>query len=133
MFLSKRVVPQTPPSLVKFSSRARAVITGAPSSVPSSDHVPELRNARCPSARTAATAEPVSWQAGATTRVPWSDGCASAPMRPTIVPGSTTGGRMRVGTSSICSRSVAHDRVRASMNCVVVALVNSAVMSPVSQ
>ena len=42
-------------------------------------------------------------------------------------------GRIRVGTSSSRSRSVAHDRVRASMNCVVVALVNSAVISPVSQ
>ena len=48
MFFSSRVVPQTPPSLVKFSSRARGVMTGASSSVPSSDHVPELRNARWP-------------------------------------------------------------------------------------
>ena len=60
MFFSSRVVPQTPPSLVKFNSRARGVITGASSSVPRSDQVPELRNARWPSARTAATAEPVS-------------------------------------------------------------------------
>ena len=46
MFFRSRVVPQTPPSLVKFRSRDFGVITGAGSSVPSSDHVPELRNAR---------------------------------------------------------------------------------------
>ncbi len=45
MFLSRRVVPQTPPSLVKLSSRARGVMTGAGTSVPSRDHVPELRKA----------------------------------------------------------------------------------------
>ena len=60
MFFSSRVVPQTPPSLVKFSSRARDVMIGAGSSVPSSDHVPELRNALVPPASTAATADAVS-------------------------------------------------------------------------
>src|ERR671931_1588507 len=52
MFLSSRVVPQTPPSLVKFSSRARGVTTGAETSVPSRDQVPELRNAVLPPAAT---------------------------------------------------------------------------------
>ena len=70
MFLSSRVVPQTPPSLVKSSSMARGVMIGAGSSVPSSDQVPELRNAVVPLAETAANAEPVSWLAGATTGVP---------------------------------------------------------------
>ena len=70
MFFRSRVVPQTPPSLVKFRSRDFGVITGAGSSVPSSDHVPELRNAVRPPAKTAATADPVSWHAGATTGVP---------------------------------------------------------------
>ena len=40
------------------------------SSVPSSDQVPELRNAMLPDADTDATADAVSWQAGATTGVP---------------------------------------------------------------
>ncbi len=133
MFFRRRVVPETPPSFVKFSSRARGVITGAGTSVPSSDQVPELRNARWLSARTAATAEPVSWHAGATTRVPRSEGGASLAIFPTIVPGSTIRGSSRVGSSSSRIRSVAQDRVRASTNCVVVALVYSAVISPVSQ
>ncbi len=60
MFFSSRVVPQTPPSFVKFSSRVRSVTIGAGSSVPSSDHVPELRNALVPPASTDATADAVS-------------------------------------------------------------------------
>ena len=63
--------PPTPPSLVKFASSVRGVMIGRGTSVPSSDHVPELRNARPPNAGTDATAEPVSWQAGATTGVPF--------------------------------------------------------------
>ena len=71
MFFSSRVVPPTPPSLVKLSvARARRDDRRAPISVPSSDHVPELRNARRAAAATDATADPVSWQAGATTGVP---------------------------------------------------------------
>ena len=60
MFFSSRIVPHTPPSFVKFKSRACAVITGASSSVPSSDHVPELMKAVEPPAHTDATADPVS-------------------------------------------------------------------------
>src|SRR6266436_2685246 len=70
MFFNKRVVPQTPPSFVKFSACALAVMTGSRNSVPSSDQVPELRNAVLPVADTDATADAVSWQAGATTGVP---------------------------------------------------------------
>ena len=70
MFFSNLVVPQTPPSFVKFSSRDRGVMIGAGTSVPSSDQVPELRNARPPPTFTEATADPVSWHAGATTGVP---------------------------------------------------------------
>src|SRR5207302_8921725 len=63
----RRVVTPTPPSLVKFSHRASAVTTGASSSVPTRDHVPELRNAVPSRAEMAATADPVSWVAGAIT------------------------------------------------------------------
>jgi hypothetical protein len=45
------------------------VITGAGTSVPSNDHVPQLRN-RVSCGVTAAKADPVSWQAGAMTGVP---------------------------------------------------------------
>ena len=73
MFFSSRVVPPTPPSLVKFSARDRAVITGAGTSMPSSDHVPELRNAS--RARTPPRRPPRSrcrGTPGATTGVPLS-------------------------------------------------------------
>ena len=53
-------MPFTPPSFVKFKRNASGVRTGASSSVPSSDHVPELRNAVPSRAEIAATAEPVS-------------------------------------------------------------------------
>src|SRR4051812_42121237 len=70
MFFNKRVVPHTPPSLVKLSARPLDVMSGSFNSVPSSDHVPELRNAVLPDAATEATADAVSWHAGATTGVP---------------------------------------------------------------
>ena len=70
MFFRSLVVPQTPPSFVKFSASALDVMTGSRNSVPSSDHVPELRKAVLPDADTDATADAVSWQAGATTGVP---------------------------------------------------------------
>ena len=60
MFFRNRIVPQAPPSLVKFASRAAADRIGAGSSAPSSDQVPELRNAVPAPARTAATADAVS-------------------------------------------------------------------------
>src|SRR2546430_8774379 len=69
MFFNSRVVPQTPPSLVKLSASALEVMTGSRNSVPSSDQVPELRNATFPDAATDATADAVSWQAGAPTGV----------------------------------------------------------------
>ena len=60
MFFSSRIVPHTPPSFVKLRTRASAVRIGAGSSVPSSDHVPELRNAVLTPPRMAATADAVS-------------------------------------------------------------------------
>ena len=127
MFFNSRVVPPTPPSLVKLSASALAVITGLSTSVPRSDQVPELRNATLPDADTDATADAVSWQAGATTGVPSHAAEALAFSGPIIVPGSTSGCRRRVGSPISSSIRVAHVRVRASMNCVVVATVYSAV------
>ena len=60
MFFSSLIVPHTPPSFVKLRSRASGVRIGADSSVPSSDHVPELRKAVLAPARIAATADAVS-------------------------------------------------------------------------
>ena len=92
-FFSSLVVPFTPPSLVKFKRSASGVMTGESSSVPSSDHVPELRKAVPSRAEIAATAEPVSWQAGAITVAPASEEPRAMPGKsvPTIDPGSTIG------------------------------------------
>src|SRR5438445_8072212 len=133
MFFNSRVVPQTPPSLVKLSASALEVMTGSRNSVPSSDQVPELRNATFPDAETDATADAVSWQAGATTGVPAQAADTLACRVPIIVPGCTSGCSRRVGNPISSSILVAHVRVRASMNCVVVATVYSDVNSPVSQ
>ena len=40
-FLRKRTVPSTPPSFVKSASRASSLSTGASSSSPTSDQVPD--------------------------------------------------------------------------------------------
>ena len=42
MFFSSRILPATPTSLVKFSASDSALMTGASSSSPINDHVPEL-------------------------------------------------------------------------------------------
>jgi len=109
------------------------VIIGSFTSVPTSDHVPELMNAVRPDAETDATAEPVSWVAGATTGVPASAAHAPALSAPTIEPGSIIGGRIRVGISRSANNPLAQSRVLASTNCVVVAIVNSPRSSPVNQ
>ena len=89
--------------------------------------------AREPIAATDATADPVSWQAGATTGVPASAAEADSRRCPSTVPGSMSGGSIRVGMSSSQSSSVAQALARASTICVVVALLNSARSTPVSQ
>ena len=43
MFLSRRIVSQTPPSLVKLNASAVSFTTGCGVSTPISDQVPELR------------------------------------------------------------------------------------------
>src|SRR5262249_31950960 len=133
MFLSSRIVPPTPPSLVKFRSRALALITGASISVPSSDHVPELMNAVDPPAHTDATADPVSWHAGATTGVPACADETSARSLPTTVPGCTISVNTRVGSPISEIIRLAHVCDRASTNCVVVATVYSEQRRPLSQ
>ena len=67
MFCRKRVVPPTPPSLLKPAVQGVPGQDGRWSSAPSSDQVPDERNAqRVPSsAGTAATAEAVSCVPGA--------------------------------------------------------------------
>src|SRR5712691_9653082 len=133
MFFNSRIVPQTPPSLVKLSARALDVMIGSHNSVPSSDQVPELRNAVLPDADTDATADAVSWQAGATSGVPAHVSDTLAFRAPMIVPGATSGCSRRVGKPISSSILVAHVRVRASTNCVVVATVYSDTSAPLSQ
>ena len=43
IFFRNRVVPSTPPSLVKFIAHDSSVMTGAGNSMPMSDHVPDER------------------------------------------------------------------------------------------
>ena len=71
-FFRKRTVPSTPPSFVNPASSARwSVPTGASSSSPISDQVPEemkaTGSARPPRPGTASTAEAVSWEPTAIT------------------------------------------------------------------
>src|SRR5580704_1330912 len=91
-FLRKQIFPPTPPRLVKFCARASSVTHGASSTVPTSDHVPELMNAQSfPVAGIAAIADAVSWQAGTITLVSCSaDNSDKSPRRcPTVVPLAT--------------------------------------------
>ena len=134
-FRRRRTVSSTPPSLVMFAANEASVITGSSTSRPTSDHVPTLTKTESERRKgTAATAEPVSWVATATTSDPSrcvssATEAASAPRR---VPGSTTSGRSRAGTSSRSTRSLAQPRVRASKHCVVLAFVRSELRTPQS-
>src|SRR5580658_6851049 len=125
MFFNSRMLPHTPPSFVKLRSRARGVITGSDTSAPSRDHVPELRNTLSGDIAIAATAEPVSWHAGAITGTPSSVGATSRLSRPISVPGWTIGGNNRDGKPSSSINGSAQPRVFASTICVVVAIVYS--------
>ena len=129
-------MPPTPPSLVRFAANAASVMRGASISRPTSDHVPALMKTD-PGCRkgTPATAEPVSWVAAATTtasRRPESSITASL-SGASRVPGRTTSGSSRAGTSRRSSRSVAQLPACGSKHCVVVAFVNSEVDTPQSQ
>ena len=90
MFFKNLVVPSIPPSFVKFSLKLSSVMMASEDSMPRSDHVPQLRYAYSRSeAGTAATAEPVSCPATATTGIaprPVAS-CTCAVSVPTTVPG----------------------------------------------
>ena len=125
-------MPSTPRSLVRLNSRAWSVSTGASSSSPSSDQVPDDRIAAFSLRSGAATkADAVSWLATACTgaSIPW---CAS--IGPSVVPAST--GSPANGAAGSPSRSIsprAHVPARASSRPVVDALVTSLASSPLSQ
>src|ERR1700730_3631933 len=135
MFLRRRTVPQTPPSLVKFSLQAASERIGAGVSVPSNDQVPELMKAECTVMRTAATADPVSWQATAMQFAFLTPTASATPgsRGPNMVPGSTTSGSMRVGIPRRSRIDLDQDFPVALRNCVVVALVYSHTCAPESQ
>src|SRR5204862_3723719 len=111
-FFRRRVVPATPPSLVKFMRNASELMMGASISVPSNDQVPELRNAVPSRAAMAATAEPVSWDAGAITGAPHNEEPDATPAIsfPTTVPGSTMGAGNLEGKPSWSISDVAQVR-----------------------
>ena len=125
-FLRNRVVPLTPPSLVKFRRRASGVISGEHYSVPNKDQVPELRNAVPSRAEIAVTAEPVSCVAGAMTGVPDRAECREmlGCKVPMIVPGSTMPPNKWPGSSRRAINSLDQVRVIGFTSWVVVALVN---------
>src|SRR5580704_19003461 len=106
---------------------------GASSSVPISDQVPELKNAVPSRAVIAATADPVSWQAGAITGVPAKEEFSARDGRivPKIEPGSRIGAGGLEFSPSFCMRSIAHVRLTGSTSWVVVAFVNSQTAFPV--
>ena len=143
MFLRKRTVESTPSSFVKFARRASGVRTGAPSSTPTSDHVPEDTKAKGPpsgSAGTPTTADAVSWVPTATSGVASPDGerrpRPGTVMGPTTAPASTRRGK-RASTpnpfSSACAIPGSHARAPGSSRPVVEALVTSVTASPVNQ
>src|SRR5579872_5257950 len=114
MFFRKRVVPPTPPSLVKFAASAASFTKGADSSTPISDQVPlEMYAHESPLAGTAAMAEAVSCDAGAITGAglrPVSDATAGR-SGPSTVPGCASVPRIFSGSPNDCTNPYAQPRV----------------------
>ena len=111
---SRRIVPATPPSLVRLAARVTSDTTGAATSSPISDHVPDERNAVVgPASGAPTTADAVSWEPGATTRAPARPVSAATSGRraPSTVPGCTISGRNPVGMPSRSSSGRAQSRV----------------------
>src|SRR5437588_10540264 len=131
-FLRKRVVPKTPPSLVKLAAIASGVMTGCWSSTPTNDQVPELIYPQPTGDVTGVetTAEPVSCVAGATTRAGPSSLRNSGKTSASKVPASTTGGSIEVGIASCSRRSNAQAEAPGSQHCVLAALVRPDVCGP---
>src|SRR5438105_3077994 len=128
MFLSKRIVPSTPPSLVKLTFKARSSVIGVFVSTPIRDQVPELMYAHdSPCAGTAATAAAVACVAGAIT------GIGAMPAfdvtlgrnGPSTVPGWISVPRTLSGRAKAFTSSCAHVRVCGLIIWLVEALVYS--------
>ena len=120
---------------MKFNLKDSGVTRGASNSTPIKDHVPELKNAVPSRAVIAATAEPVSCEAGAMTGVPERNlpRATSGNSVPITEPGSTMRDGSSGGNPRRSSKSAAQFRVAASSICVVLALVDSHTALPVSQ
>ena len=135
MFFKNLVVPSMPPSFVKFSLKLSSVMIAEGDSIPRSDHVPQLRYAYSPSAAgTAATAEPVSCPATATTGIaprPVAS-CTCAVKVPTTVPGRVITPNFSRGMSSAFSMSLSRSPVTGFSICDVEATVYSHTALPVS-
>src|SRR5687767_6060816 len=136
MFFNSRVVPATPPSLVKFAASVPSLTSGCGNSAPISDQVPELMYAHdSPRAGTAATAEPVSCVAGATTGTGVTPVSVATDLRngPSTVPGGTTVPSIFVGRPNFWIRSYAQPRLAGSSIWLVLASVNSLTLMPVKK
>ncbi len=130
---SRRIVPATPPSFVRLAARVTPDTTGAATSSPISDHVPDDRNAvRGPASGAPTTADAVSWDPGATTRAPARPVSAATSGRsePSTVPGCTISGRNPVGMPSRSSKGRAQSRATGSRHWLVLAFVYSATELP---
>src|SRR5262245_27549003 len=115
-FFRKRTVPPKPASLVKLAARDDSPVKGAVNSAPISDQVPlEMYAQPCSSERagTAATAEAVSCEAGATTGTGLSPVSVATLARrgPRTVPGLTMLPRRRLGRPKLSTRGYAQERV----------------------
>src|SRR5262245_46871217 len=111
-------------------------MSGAGSSTPISDQVPELMYAQeDPSAGTEATAEPVSCDAGATTGIGCSPVSVTTAGRsgPSTVPGWTIVPRICPGNPNDFIRPCAQPRVVGSTIWLVLASVNSLTLIPVNK
>jgi hypothetical protein len=131
-----RTVPATPSSLVKFAVRLASDRTGAVSSTPTSDQVPDEMYAAAPDIGTAATAEAVSCDPTVTTCAPGSPVPATA--SPSTDAGGTTGARSGRASNPDAARSAASTSglqlpARTSSSPVVDALVRSVTWTPDSQ
>ena len=107
-------MPPTPPSLVRLAASVTSETTGAATSSPISDHVPDERYAVVgPASGAPTTADAVSWEPGATTRAPRRPVSAARSERrsPSTVPGCTISGRNPVGMPRRSSSGRAQSRV----------------------
>src|SRR5262249_49555877 len=105
-------------------------------SAPINDHVPELMYAHdVPCAGTAATAEPVSCDAVATTGTGFNPVSAATDARSGLstVPGCTMLPKIFEGRLNASTNSNAQPRVAGLSICVVLALLNSFTLTPVNQ